>query len=65
VSRTVADLVKDGAALTGGHHGGTKPLGVQALGHAVVVPVLLEGIEHASGSACQCLALGEIVDECV
>ena len=55
----------DGAAITRRHDGGAKPLGVQAVGHAVVVPVLLEGVEHAGRSARPSLALGEVVDEYV
>src|SRR5712671_6345159 len=51
----------DGAAVTGGHDGGPEPFGVQALGHAMGVPVLLEGVEHAGGSACPGFALGEVV----
>ena len=64
VSRTVADLSEgDCAAFTGGDDGGPEPFGVQALGYAVVIPVLLECVEHAGRSACPRLALGEVADQ--
>src|ERR1700722_4617691 len=67
----VARGVEDGCGLTegdrpsvtGGDHGGPEPFGVQTLGLAVVVPVLLECVEHAGRSACPGLALGEVVDQ--
>src|SRR6478609_1105811 len=53
----------DSPALTGGDHGGPEPFCVEALGHTVVVPVLLEGVEHACRSARPRLALGEVTDQ--
>ena len=65
-SRTVAGLGEgDGATVAGGDDGRAESFGVQALGHAVVVPVLLECVEHAGRSACPGLALGEVVDQFV
>src|SRR3954452_21562974 len=55
----------DSASFTGGDHACPEPFGVQTLGHAVVVPVLFECIEHAGGAARPRLALGEVVDEIV